>query len=201
MIASLRGNVIKISETEIVIETNGVGYKIICSQRVISNVKQNSGVCFVFTEFVVREASLTLYGFLTETERELFNLLTSVQGIGGRSAIAILSTLTDDELIYALANDDKQMLCRANGIGEKAAVKIIAELKSKIGKILNKTICTGERLGTVSHVMLDVKSALANLGYAQPDINNVISSIELHDGYSFDTLLKLALKKISESKK
>ena len=201
MIASLRGEVVKISENDIVLETNGVGYRVVCSQRVISSAKQCNSKFFVFTEFIVRESSLTLYGFLTELERELFNLLISVQGVGGRSAISVLSTLTDDELLFALTNEDKRLLCKANGIGEKAAIKIIAELKTKVKKIYNRTTSTNNILETISPLVMDVKSALSNLGYNAVDINAAISSLELNNIDSFDTLLKQALKRISESKK
>jgi len=194
MIAHLNGTVEKVSDSSVVLDVNGVGYNVICSTRTINNAQISSRLK-LYTEMVVREDSWTLYGFLSEQEKFWFNTLTSVQGVGGRVAIAILSALSDEDIYNGFLSGDKNTFTRASGVGPKLSLRIISELKDKIvGKI--DVIQTTE-ISTQSSIVNDVISALINLGYQRGDIVSAISKIEGADILSFDDLLKLTLNKVA----
>lgn len=133
MIASLKGVLTQSASDHAVIEVGGVGYLIQASARTLSLLGGVGSAVSVQTEMQVREDLMTLFGFATAAERDWFRLLTSVQGVGGRVALAILSTLAPDELQTAIARGDKTMIARANGVGPKLALRIATELKDKVG--------------------------------------------------------------------
>lgn len=194
MIAHLNGTVEKISDSSVVLDVNGVGYSVICSTRTINNAQISSRLK-LYTEMVVREDSWTLYGFLSEQEKFWFNTLTSVQGVGGRVAIAILSALSDEDIYNGFLSGDKNTFTRASGVGPKLSLRIISELKDKIvGKI---DVIQNTEISTQSTIVNDVISALINLGYQRGDIVSAISKIEGADILSFDDLLKLTLNKVA----
>jgi len=194
MIAHLNGTVEKISDSSVVLDVNGVGYSVICSTRTINNAQISSRLK-LYTEMVVREDSWTLYGFLSEQEKFWFNTLTSVQGVGGRVAIAILSVLSDEDIYNGFLSGDKNTFTRASGVGPKLSLRIISELKDKIvGKI---DVIQNTEISTQSTIVNDVISALINLGYQRGDIVSAISKIEGADILSFDDLLKLTLNKVA----
>jgi Holliday junction DNA helicase RuvA len=149
----------------------------------------------LFTELQVREDAMTLFAFGSASERDWFRLLTGVQGVGGRLALAILSTLAADELQRAVAAADKAMVTRAPGVGPKLAERIVRELKDKVG---------GIALGPSSPAAVpatgaanDAVSALTNLGFRPADASAAVAAAndELGDGASLDALVRLALKK------
>jgi Holliday junction DNA helicase RuvA len=196
MITHLNGIVEKIAENSLIIDVGGVGYNVICSARSINEAKTHSGLVHIFTVLSVREDSWTLYGFISEQERFWFNTFTSVQGVGGKVALAILSALSDDDIYNAFLSGDRNTLTRADGVGPKLAVRIITELKDKIvGKIEFK-IQSAQLISEVG-VVNDVVSALANLGYQKADILRAISSLPIESNCEFDTLLKRVLNKLS----
>ncbi|GHU10482.1 Holliday junction ATP-dependent DNA helicase RuvA [Alphaproteobacteria bacterium] len=197
MISYLKGTVEKISDNSIVLDVNGVGYSVLCSSRTISEAQERKGVpVCIFTVLNVREDAWTLFGFISEKERFWFNTLVSVQGVGGKVAIAILSVLSDDDIYNAFLNQDKTMFTRADGVGPKLATRIVSELKDKIvGKIdVNVGI---SQISTETGVLNDVISALTNLGYQKSDIFRAISSITPDPDAKFDVLLKAILSKLS----
>lgn len=199
MISHLKGTVEKILDNMLIVDVNGVGYKAICSSRTINAVSGASGIVHIFTELAVREDSWTLYGFISESERFWFDKLTSVQGVGGRVAIAILSTLSDDEIYNAFLTADKSAFTRADGVGQKLASRIISELKDKIiGKsdVVAFTPAAQTNI-TTSNVVNDVISALVNLGYQKSDIYRIMSPMKIADDIKFDVLLRQVLSKIS----
>lgn len=194
MIAHLKGRVENISESSLVLDVNGVGYNVICSARTLSEAKSEPHLK-LFTELVVREDSWTLYGFFSEQEKFWFNTLTSVQGVGGKVAIAILSALSDDEIYNGFLSGDKNTFTRASGVGPKLSMRIISELKDKIiGKV---NVVQTAAVSVKSGVVEDVISALSNLGYQRSDVIGVISKMEVPEDMSFDSLLKKALSKIA----
>ena len=201
MIAHLRGDVIKIAENEIILDVNGVGYEVICSKKIVDYANREPHNLSIFTELVVRDMAWTLYGFFCEQEKIMFDALTSVQGVGGRIAIALLSEFTEDELYHILLNEDKRMLCKANGIGERLASRIISELKHKIAKMDLKKVSASVKSTLVRKEIDDVKSALSNLGYANTDISLALSDPAFSEINEFDQILKLALKKLSGAHK
>lgn len=197
MISYLKGTVEKISDNSIVLDVNGVGYSVLCSSKTISEAQERKGapVC-IYTVLNVREDAWTLFGFISERERFWFNTLVSVQGVGGKVAIAILSVLSDDDIYNAFLNQDKTMFTRADGVGPKLATRIVSELKDKIvGKIdINVGV---SQISVETGVLNDVISALTNLGYQRSDIFRVMSSIQPDPDAKFDVLLKAVLSKLS----
>src|SRR3954464_9313034 len=133
MIARLSGILAEITGDSAVIDVAGVGYHVHCSARTLDAVGPIGGEILILTELQVREDAWTLFGFGSAAERDSFRALTSVQGVGGRVAMAILSALTPDELARAVVQEDKAMIGRANGVGPKLAARIANELKGKLG--------------------------------------------------------------------
>ena len=113
MISHLKGTVEKVLDNALIIDVNGVGYKVVCSSRTINAASNANGIVYILTELVIREDAWILYGFISESERFWFNKLTSVQGVGGRVAIAILSALSDDDIYNAFLATDKDMFTRS----------------------------------------------------------------------------------------
>lgn len=207
MISHLKGTVEKVAENAMIIDVNGVGYRVVCSSRTIGAVGNTSSIVHIFTELVVREDAWMLYGFASESERFWFDELTSVQGVGGKAAMAILSVLSDDDIYNAFLAADKDVFTRADGVGPKLASRIVSELKDKvIGKsnvaafIPSSAQSLSKNLGNDSataSVTNDVISALVNLGYQKTDIYRIISSMKIDDDVKFDTLLRQVLSRIS----
>jgi holliday junction DNA helicase RuvA len=131
MIARLTGTLAETSGDAAVIDVGGVGYLVQLSGRTLGELGPVGGDITVLTELQVREDAWTLFGFGSATERDAFRALTSIQGVGGRLALAILSTLSPDELARAVAQDDKAMIGRANGVGPKLAARITNELQAE----------------------------------------------------------------------
>jgi len=200
MIARLRGELVESAADHLVLDVGGVGYLAWCSARTLSAVGAVGGDVLLFTEMQVREDAITIFGFGSASERDAFRLLTSVQGVGGRVALAILSALDANELSRAIASGDKAMVSRANGVGPKLAMRIVNELKDKMGGL-----GIGPALGTVSpgtankSAAQDALSALTNLGYRPAEASAAVGAAveELGEGATLDGLVRLALKKAS----
>src|SRR3954462_3705126 len=133
MIARLSGLLAETASDSAVIDVGGVGYLVQLRGRTLSALGPIGGEVRILTELQVREDAWTLFGFGSTAERDAFRALTSIQGVGGRLALAILSTLSPDELARAVAQDDKAMIGRANGVGPKLAARIANELQGKLG--------------------------------------------------------------------
>lgn len=199
MISHLKGTVEKVLDNALIVDVNGVGYKVVCSSRTINVASNANGIVYILTELVIREDAWMLYGFISESERFWFNKLTSVQGVGGRVAIAILSALSDDEIYNAFLATDKDMFTRADGVGQKLASRIISELKEKVvGKAdITAFVPAVQANVATSNVANDVVSALVNLGYQKSDIYRIMSAMKVADDVAFDVLLRQVLSKIS----
>lgn len=196
MITHLNGVIEKISDNSAVVDVNGVGYKVICSAKTLSAIQSIAGIVHLYTVLNVREDAWTLYGFSTEQERNWFNTLISVQGVGGKVAIAILSALSDDEIYRAFLSSDKNAFTKADGVGSKLAARIITELKDKVvGK--NVVEIPAATVPVVSSTVNDVISALLNLGYQKADILTAMSGLQPEEDVKFDVLLKQVLAKLS----
>lgn len=197
MISHLKGTVEKFSDNAIVLDVNGVGYALICSARTINNMENfKNTLVHIFTVLSIRDDTWTLFGFSSETERSWFNTLTSVQGVGGKAAMAILSVLSDDEIYEAFLVGDKSMFTRADGVGPKLASRIVSELKDKIVGKIDINISVQQNL-MANEVLNDLVSALVNLGYQRSDVFRVVSSLQPEQNIKFDLLLKAALSKLS----
>lgn len=196
MIARLTGTLAEAAADSAVIDVGGTGYLVHLSARTLASLGAVGGTVLVLTELQVREDAWTLFGFGSAAERDAFRALTSIQGVGGRLALAILSILAPDELARAVAQDDKAMIGRANGVGPKLAARIANELRGKLGA----GIGSGPSPSPRGRAAADALSALANLGFRPAEASAAVNAAqdELGDGASLDALVRLALKKAAK---
>jgi Holliday junction DNA helicase RuvA len=197
MIARLTGILAERSSDSAVIDVGGVGYLAHASGRTLDALGPTGGQVMLLTELQVREDAWTLFGFGSAAERDAFKALTSIQGVGGRLALAILSVLSPDELARAAANADKALISRANGVGPKLAARIANELQGKLGGTgLGGGGAPAPRAGVAS----DALSALANLGFRPAEASAAVNAAqdELGPEASLDALVRLALKKAAK---
>ncbi|MES2119888.1 MAG: Holliday junction branch migration protein RuvA [Pseudomonadota bacterium] len=196
MIARLSGILAETGADSAVIDVAGVGYQVLASARTLEALGPIGGEVLVLTELQVREDNWSLFGFGSPSERDAFRALTSIQGVGGRLAMAILSALSPDELARAVSQDDKAMIGRANGVGPKLAARIANELQGKLGAPGLSGAPAAPRGGTAA----DALSALGNLGFKPADASVAVNAAvdELGPDASLDALVRLALKKAAK---
>jgi Holliday junction DNA helicase RuvA len=196
MIARLSGILAEVAADSAVIDVAGVGYLVHLSGRTLGAIGPTGGEVMILTELQVREDAWTLFGFGSTAERDAFRALTSIQGVGGRLALAILSALSPDELARAVAQEDKAMIGRANGVGPKLAARIANELKGKLGVVGLGGAAPAPRAGAAA----DALSALANLGFKPVEASAAVNAAqdELGENATLDALVRLALRKASK---
>jgi Holliday junction DNA helicase RuvA len=198
MISRLTGTLAETSADGAVIDVGGVGYQILASARTLDALGPIGSDVIILTELQVREDGWTLFGFGTAGERETFRILTSVQGVGGRVALAILSTFTPDDLARAVSTGDKAMIARANGVGPKLAARIANELQGKLGApgLAGAAGSPLPRQGAAA----DALSALANLGFKPAEASSAVAAAneELGPDATLDALVRLALRKAAK---
>ena len=196
MIARLSGILAELGPEGAVIDVGGVGYLVQGSTRTLESLGPIGGEVLVLTELQVREDAWTLFGFGSAAERDSFRALTSVQGVGGRLALAILSVLSPDELARAVAHGDKAMIGRANGVGPKLAARIANELQGKLGV----AGLAGSGPAPRDKTAADALSALANLGFKPAEASAAVNSAqdELGADANLDALVRLALRKAAK---
>jgi holliday junction DNA helicase RuvA len=196
MIASLRGRLLSFAADHAVLDVNGVGYLVGASTRTLSGLGVIGDEVVLHTEMLVAEDSIRLVGFASAEERDWFRLLTSVQGVGARVALGILSALTGDELHRAIASGDKAMVARAQGVGPKLALRIVNELKDKAGGVVLGAPVGAPASQSEGHGA-DAVSALLNLGFKPAEASAAVARAEAELGpeASLDALVRLALKK------
>jgi len=202
MIAKLTGTVDAVGEDWAVIDVGGVGYLVSCPGRTLSALVVGRPAA-LFVETQVREDRIQLFGFVDAADREWFRLLQTVQGVGGRVALAILSALAPDKLVQVIASADRAAITRADGVGPKLAARILTELKDKAGGIALGQIAAA-RAGAGAKAPaaspdLDAVSALVNLGYGRAEAFGAVANASkaLGDGASIDALIKAGLKELS----
>ena len=184
MIAQLRGSLVQTGGQQTILDVHGVGYAVHVSGRTQGQLGTIGGEVTLLTEMQVREDSMTLFGFLDVAERDAFRLLITVQGVGAKAAMAILSVLTPVDLTNAIISGDKAMVARADGVGPKIAQRVINELGEKIGKIaslgaaVSISDTSGETSGEAVGLIGDAVSALANLGYAQAEAHSAVMRVQ-----------------------
>ena len=193
MIARLTGILAETAGDSAVIDVGGVGYQVQLSGKTLGAIGSVGAQVTILTELQVREDAWTLFGFGSTAERDSFRALTSIQGVGGRLALAILSVLAPDELARAVAQDDKAMIGRANGVGPKLAARIANELQGKLGLVGIAGSAPAPRGGAAA----DALSALANLGFKPAEASAAVNAAqdELGADASLDALVRLALRK------
>ncbi len=196
MIARLTGTLAELTADGAVIDVAGVGYLVQMSVRTLDSLGGIGADVLILTELQVREDAWTLFGFGSAHERDSFRALTSIQGVGGRLALAILSTLSPDELASAVAHGDKAMIGRANGVGPKLAMRIANELQGKLGVGGIGGGAAPARGGAAG----DALSALANLGFKPAEASAAVAAAgdELGPDATLDALVRLALRKAAK---
>ena len=197
MIAKLTGTIDEIGSDHLVMDVNGVGYLVWCSSRTLGMIGGKGDGATIYTEMQVSENDMRLMGFASGAERDWFRLLISVQGVGGKVALAILSALEPGELNTAVASGDKAMVSRANGVGPKLALRIVNELKDKVGAIAGDPVAGGVAAAPVSSNSADAVSALLNLGFKPAEASAAVAAADAEAGEeaTLDALVRLALKK------
>jgi len=205
MIARLKGIVDSIGEDWVVIDVGGVGYLVYASRRVLSRLPGEGEAVSLSIETHVREDHIHLFGFMDDRERDWFRLLQTVQGVGARVALGILSVLDPDGLSQAIAAQDKAAVARANGVGPKLAQRIVNELKDKaaaLGVSLPKVTgsSSGASATTDDRTVSDAVSALTNLGYKPTEAFAAVSRANqvLGDKATVATLIQAGLKELGK---
>ena len=193
MIASLRGTVLHIKQPNfLVVEVGGVGFKVSVPASVFDELDGLGRPVFLHTYLMVREDALNLYGFSTEEQRALFELLLTVQGVGPRLALSVLSTLSLDVLRHAVAQEQAEVLDRVPGVGRKTAEKIVFALKDKLGADAGLGV-----LAPVSDMDTEVIGALTALGYSVVEAQSALQSIPKGQGQDVEDRIRLALQYFS----
>lgn len=204
MIGKLKGTVDEIAEDHVIIDVHGVGYVAFCSARTLGNLPGAGEAVALHIETYVREDMIRLFGFQTVLEREWFRLLQSVQGVGAKVALAVLSTLPPSDLANAIALRDLAMVSRAPGVGKKVAERIVTELKNKAPAFAGDasgTIGLKQELGegVAPQPITDAVSALTNLGYSRDMAANAIAAALKVAGEGADSakLIRFGLKELA----
>jgi Holliday junction DNA helicase RuvA len=190
MISSLRGTILQLAPPDaLVLEVGGVGFRVLVPVTVFDDLDGVGRSAFLHTHLIVREDALTLYGFASEDQRALFELLLTVQGVGPKLALAVLSSLSLEVLRRAVAQEQPEVLERVRGVGRKTAEKIVFSLKDKVrAEGLEKT------LGLVSEGDTEVLGALTALGYSLVEAQAALQSIPKGEGNTTEERLRLALR-------
>ena len=222
MIASLSGKLTLIGKSEIILEVNGVGYLLNVSSKLITSLDEIGSKLTLFTDLQIRDDKIVIYGFASSKDQNIFKLLQTVQGVGPRAALSILSTLNVEELILAISSGDKAMISRADGVGPKVAGRITSELVEKVSSLnnnisnnsisknipitlqkkLNNNI--NSDLSDLSLEVEDIISALVNLGYSRSDVFSVVMRIKKdfslnnkNKNFTVSQIVPIALKELS----
>lgn len=199
MIAKLTGKLDDVNADTAVVDVGGVGYLVHASARTLSGLGARGETVTIHTEMQVSENDMRLIGFASASERDGFRMLTSVQGVGGKVALAIQTALTPEELARAIAQGDTTMVTRANGVGPKLAKRIVNELKDKVAGIdLGPAVAAGLSPAPAGSANADAVSALSNLGFKPAEAARAVALAEgeLGDAADANALIKLALKKV-----
>ena len=203
MIAHLAGRVFEISDESVIVDVGGVGYLVFCSSRTLADLPAIGEATALQVETQFRAESLTLYGFRTSAERSWFRLLQTVQGVGARVALALLSALTPDQLAQAIMAKDKAAFTQASGVGPRLAQRLVSELQSKVGELPSAPAVTLPSPATAAGggVAEDAVSALVNLGYGRSEAHGAVAKAAAGLGESGDVeaLIRAGLQELTAS--
>lgn len=203
MIARLSGKIVHIEDAKVIVDVQGVGYLVQCSATTISQfAPQQSAVLYIETQ--VRQDHIQLFGFASLEEQQWFNKLSSVQGVGGKVALALLSTLTPQMLYEAIAAEEKKLLTQAPGVGAKVAARIINELKDKVPAMFSVKAQSGVIASMPAveenNTMAEAVSALTNLGYERLETFRILRQIlEESPDMKSSALIAAALKEFGRN--
>ena len=203
MIASVKGKLEGVTAESVIIDVNGLGVEAIVPGTVINRLPKVDDNVKLYTYLHVREDVMQLYGFLEKEDLDFFKLLITVNGIGPKAGVAILSSMPVDILTFAILSEDIKTIEKAQGIGAKTAKKLVLELKDKVGIIKSpKNISSGSYEETVSDIGInnEIKDeaiqVLTALGYSQTEAMKAISTVEMTEGITSEELVKLSLKNL-----
>jgi Holliday junction DNA helicase RuvA len=205
VIGKLRGKVDSVRDDYLILDVGGVGYLVFASSRTLSAVEPVQGEVSLIIETHVREDHIHLYGFMNEAEREWFRLLTSVQGVGARVALAIMGAFSTEEIATIIGSQDKVMMTRAAGVGKKLAERIVIELKSTVAALPTSPVAgldkpTGKALASAviaaSSVRDEAVSALVNLGYTKVDAFAAVARAQQAGADELEELIRQGLKEL-----
>lgn len=198
MIALLSGEPVLAGDRWVIIDVHGVGYQVQVTQPALQQLATGNGTAKLYTHMAVREDAVTLYGFLHQSELEMFRILIGVTGIGPQIAMNLLSQIGIEEFAVAILNGDEKALTRISGIGTKSAKRLILELRDKMKKI-SDTIPRGET-GTGSLAVHDAVSALVSLGFAENESREAVAAAARASGSSpaVQALIRAALVRLKE---
>ncbi|MGH1478108.1 MAG: Holliday junction branch migration protein RuvA [Geminicoccales bacterium] len=203
MIAYLNGTVHEIAEDSVIIDVGGVGYLAFCSSRTLANLPVAGDPAALQIETQFKAESLTLYGFQSAAERSWFRLLQTVQGVGARVALALLSALTPEQLTQAIMARDKAAFAQASGVGPRLAQRLVSELQSKVGDLPTTPTVTipnsATAAGSVGHIGEDAVSALVNLGYGRSEAHSAVAkaAAALGENGHVEDLIRAGLKELT----
>lgn len=189
MIAQLQGRLIEKNPTDLVVDCAGVGYEVKISLNTFSSLGDKEQVK-IFTKLVVREDAHILYGFFTKDEREMFNYLISVSGIGPNTAMIMLSSLVPEEIAYAIQSEDVVTIQKIKGIGAKTAQRVIIDLKGKVLKLIEKS---ENPLASNNTSRNDALNALASLGFDKKAVDKVLDKLDTKN-QPVELIIKEALR-------
>ena len=210
MIATLTGKLKSKFNNQIIIDVNGVGYCLHVSKNTLDHIGNIDQSVILKTDLQVRDDSILLYGFKFQSELNMFKLLQSIQGIGPRAALAVLSALTVEQIVIAIKSSDKYAFQQADGIGQRVATRIVSELQEKINQFSlantdikfkdSKISPDGSQIN--ENIIDDTISAIVNLGYSKSDVflvvNSICNEINNNEKLSIEKIIPLALKKLSK---
>jgi len=204
MIGKLTGIIDSFYEDYLILDVAGVGYRVFCSSKTAGKMPAAGGTASLWIETQVREDHIHLIGFADTVEQQMFNLLSTVQGVGAKVALAILSALSPNEIQMAVMAADGKAFTRANGVGPKLGVRLVTELKGKMGSLgANETMqvlgSSGTKAPVQNQAMEEAISALANLGYARIEAGMVVANI-LRQNPDLETaeLIRQSLREIGK---
>ena len=203
MIASVKGKLEGVTTESVIIDVNGLGVEAIVPTTVINLLPKIDESIKLHTYLHVREDAMQLYGFLEKEDLDFFKLLITVNGIGPKAAIAILSSMPTDILTFAILSEDTKTIQKAQGIGAKTAKKLVLELKDKVG-IIKTPQNTGSEIydnaaltiGINSEIKDEAVQVLTALGYSQTEAVKAISTVEMYEEMTSEELVKLSLKNL-----
>lgn len=203
MISFLRGKIAWLEEDKVMLDVNGMGYGVYMSGHDMGILPSGGQETMIYTYLHVKEDAMQLFGFLTRDELMVFKLLITVNGIGPKGALGILTALTPDDLRYAVVSNDVKAICTAPGIGKKTAEKLILELKDKLRledaleHLAEPSSDAGGGAQNFGDVQADAVQALVALGYGNTEALKAVRQVETTDVMSVEDVLKQALKYMS----
>ena len=199
MISYVKGQLVEVFNDTIVVENNGIGFNIKVPATVISHFSKIGEPVKVYTYLQIREESHSLFGFLTRDDLNIFKMLINVNGIGPKGALAILSTISPNDLRFAVISGDVKLISSAPGIGSKTAQKLIIELKDKVSleDALENTLYESGSTGSESEAQNEAIEALCALGYGSAQAVRAVRQVDDIESKDSEVILKAALKKLA----